>query len=703
MGKLRVRKNRSSYTESINDFISKNKSYINTALDFVPVAGAINRAVQGDYPMAITNLLLDLTGPVKYGAKLLKLAKSPGGKRAINLMLQSNKIKRKEKIASTFLDKAASFKPNTYKEIGSITNNYKKSVRQLDNIKELRNTYKLKPSFAIKQIANRGVAEVLPISTENRKRLSLAVRNQSGPDATHGYLGDRFKRLIKDYITGDSYTSPVGKGFLLTDKEQKIFMESMGYKKTSDYDGIKMINKAVKGLLADTHRNSINMYQLGEDVIPRDSIYPIPKDSVPSELIELVPFTKLSLIEAGSYPTIYYKHKNPNKRDYYIRDIDLNDYGHHVNDGDYSYYGNYGDKLANIYDFIGNPFIQKTGIKYLGSYKNGGTIHTITRQPPIHVIRKAYEDGGDIKKDPYAPIKGYKTKGYDTETTQWLFDWLNNRRKILLNNYNNYGYALSKYTVKENKDIRDTKFERGKVNTMYNPIDYFRGYDPNRTKLNKILYTEIENAGSAPETNIPDNYGNMPVEPSYGTLGLYAEPDNWSGTGHYIAYLGYPSKTTKIHERTHAMNASPQHDAISKIITKSEDEYLDNPKEIYARLMQYRYNNELKPTDIIDKNYLNKNREKLKELELNRYNDEELIRLFNEVAQNDMNKNNLDAIRFYGKNGGTIHINPANRGKFNATKRRRGKTTEELTHSKNPKTRKRAIFAQNAAKWRKRG
>lgn len=28
------------------------------------------------------------------------------------------------------------------------------------------------------------------------------------------------------------------------------------------------------------------------------------------------------------------------------------------------------------------------------------------------------------------------------------------------------------------------------------------------------------------------------------------------------------------------------------------------------------------------------------------------------------------------------------------------KTTEELTHSKNPLTRKRAIFAQNAAKWK---
>lgn len=51
------------------------------------------------------------------------------------------------------------------------------------------------------------------------------------------------------------------------------------------------------------------------------------------------------------------------------------------------------------------------------------------------------------------------------------------------------------------------------------------------------------------------------------------------------------------------------------------------------------------------------------------------------------------------RSGGAIHINPANRGKFNATKERTGKTTEELTHSKNPLTRKRAIFAQNAAKW----
>lgn len=48
-----------------------------------------------------------------------------------------------------------------------------------------------------------------------------------------------------------------------------------------------------------------------------------------------------------------------------------------------------------------------------------------------------------------------------------------------------------------------------------------------------------------------------------------------------------------------------------------------------------------------------------------------------------------------------ISINPRNRGKFTETMKRTGKTAEELSHSKNPLTRKRAIFALNARKWKK--
>lgn len=54
----------------------------------------------------------------------------------------------------------------------------------------------------------------------------------------------------------------------------------------------------------------------------------------------------------------------------------------------------------------------------------------------------------------------------------------------------------------------------------------------------------------------------------------------------------------------------------------------------------------------------------------------------------------------YLAQGSGIHIKKENRGKFTETKKRTGKTTEELTHSKNPLTRKRAIFAQNAKKFK---
>lgn len=54
------------------------------------------------------------------------------------------------------------------------------------------------------------------------------------------------------------------------------------------------------------------------------------------------------------------------------------------------------------------------------------------------------------------------------------------------------------------------------------------------------------------------------------------------------------------------------------------------------------------------------------------------------------------------KKENTIHIDPKNKGKFTMTKKITGKSTEELTHSKNPITKKRAVFAKNAKKWSKK-
>lgn len=84
--------------------------------------------------------------------------------------------------------------------------------------------------------------------------------------------------------------------------------------------------------------------------------------------------------------------------------------------------------------------------------------------------------------------------------------------------------------------------------------------------------------------------------------------------------------------------------------------------------------------------------------------------LGNDYWENFLNNNSLSQFQSliseqmtgYKHGKSPIRINPANRGKFNALKKRTGKTTEQLTHSKNPLTRKRAIFAQNAAKWRRK-
>lgn len=51
--------------------------------------------------------------------------------------------------------------------------------------------------------------------------------------------------------------------------------------------------------------------------------------------------------------------------------------------------------------------------------------------------------------------------------------------------------------------------------------------------------------------------------------------------------------------------------------------------------------------------------------------------------------------RFMSEESG-IHINPENKGRFTETQKETGKSTSELLHSKNPKTRQRANFARMA-------
>ena len=71
------------------------------------------------------------------------------------------------------------------------------------------------------------------------------------------------------------------------------------------------------------------------------------------------------------------------------------------------------------------------------------------------------------------------------------------------------------------------------------------------------------------------------------------------------------------------------------------------------------------------------------------------------VTENRINNIISEAIDLVLEGKNSIHIKKKNKGKFNALKRKTGKSTEELTHSKNPLTRKRANFARMAKRgWK---
>lgn len=242
-------------------------------------------------------------------------------------------------------------------------------------------------------------------------------------------------------------------------------------------------------------------------------------------------------------------------------------------------------------------------------------------------------------------------KSDDEEAILWLTNWLNNRRQQIYNNFNSYPYGnqieiYNKPKELKRGDIREDGWRVNRIENIYNPLEYFKGNDPNRIRTNKIFYGLINNAASAPQYIIYPDTKNS----EYDTRGMYVEPNSWNNTGHYIVYPGTPNNGTNIHERTHAMNPKHQEYVIKKFIEDNDnnynDKYLDKPEEIYGRLMQYRYNNKLSPTKIIDKKYLNTHKEELEKLNLRRYDDDFLLKLFNEVAENNIERKSLENLNY---------------------------------------------------------
>lgn len=242
------------------------------------------------------------------------------------------------------------------------------------------------------------------------------------------------------------------------------------------------------------------------------------------------------------------------------------------------------------------------------------------------------------------PIKDPKIpKSYDQEATDWLAWWLNNRRKQLRQNTENmYGqrdlYGPEQY-------IRNNLMTSSLRNTNLGGL--FKGISRDRLFTNRVYYAQLNNTANAPQ---------VIEHPEYNTKsGEYVIRDK-KGKGHYIKYPGTPDMPTRIHERTHAMKASPQENTIRKQLLyyhnnkypSSYTNYLLDPSETYSRMNEFRYNTKIQPTQKVDKKFLDEHRKELKDSRLDVYTDESLIWLFNEIAQNNTQTDNQS---IYAKKG----------------------------------------------------
>lgn len=309
----------------------------------------------------------------------------------------------------------------------------------------------------------------------------------------------------------------------------------------------------------------------------------------------------------------------------------------------------FGNKLYNT-KAEGNP-IREINNRAVGSYRDTTMVNDRGKEygvdfgpikGPATMIPLVYDThdrrkhnlGGRPKAldgDEFAPIKGgYYPKSDEQQITNWMSYWLNNRRRQLYNN-------MKKTSIR--KEDAGSWLGNGRPELTFKLI---KGMSPERRKINGVFYNQINRAASA----TIDKFNTI-SNPNY--LGEFDED------GKLIRYDTKNKKFNngvRVHERTHASDAYPQYKAIEDILKTGKvnfpnSEFIDDevkhyhtdPNEIYSRIMQYRYNNKLKPNQIIDKKYINSHRKQLKDLDLNIFDDNTLSRFFNEVADNGKRDN----------------------------------------------------------------
>ena len=167
----------------------------------------------------------------------------------------------------------------------------------------------------------------------------------------------------------------------------------------------------------------------------------------------------------------------------------------------------------------------------------------------------------------------------------------------------------------------------------------------NPLDLEGMFTTQIE-TGKLPKVANTISY-NMREVPAY------ANPEE--------DYYDAETLSNRIHETNHAIQNDNRgiSRSLSNIVNMNKqtaagvvpNSYLDSPEEIHSRMMQLRYETGLKPTDVITQDFIDNNKDKIKALNLNRYTDQSLINLLNNVVDN----NNVNSYNNIAAMGGNLY------------------------------------------------
>lgn len=225
----------------------------------------------------------------------------------------------------------------------------------------------------------------------------------------------------------------------------------------------------------------------------------------------------------------------------------------------------------------------------------------------IASIKKHYNsfaDGGEVDNI------------HSTPAQDFVASWLSNRQEQFQENFRNSGSTMIPYSV-----LPKSWSNKAAFNEFQNQLENLR-----TVKQYDVL-------GNTKFPHVPDSEFEAIKKLSNHTGGAY------NPATHSISYIS-PYAGTDVHELTHSLNANPQLNTIRYSFKgdklqkgKQYNPYKDSADEIYSRLMQFRYLNKLDPKKKYTIDDIKKWRERYDDTDIiNRYNDEYLLHLLNNVA-----------------------------------------------------------------------